>query len=330
MEYRTIAQSDLRISVIGLGTWALGGLQWEEGGISSGWTPVDTAAAREAIAYAIDQGINHFDTADVYGRGSAERLLGTCLETRRDDIYIASKVGWLAGNGNHPYDPRHIRRQCEQSLSNLKRDHLDIYYFHRADFGENDRYCDDAVATMEQLKKEGKIRLMGLCAYTQRDFCRLIPKIHPRVVQTWAHAMDSRFIAKGSPLMKLCQTEDISFIAFSPLNQGILMGKYHSNAVPQFPDGDHRRQCAKFKARYLAKAEKALEKSALLFGNTAEDRSRVALHFILNHRHVAGVIPGFRNVEQVQTHCNALEQPLSPQEFCQVQRLFENFRKKNS
>ena len=95
--------------------------------------------AVEAIHYAIERGVNHFDTADVYGSGDSERMLAKALSEKTKEVIIASKVGWFKGEFEHAYVPENIKRQCEQSLKNLRRDYLDIYYFHNCDFGEEDR-----------------------------------------------------------------------------------------------------------------------------------------------------------------------------------------------
>jgi len=237
MRYNRLGKTDIRISEIGLGCWTLGGPNWEDGR-PSGWRDIDKKEVIRAVAYALDAGVTHFDNADVYGNGRAERLLAKALGDRSADVVIASKVGHFKGCAAHAYEPLHIRHQCEQSLFNLKRDYIDFYYFHHGDFGPNDCYLDDAGEAMQRLLREGKIRCIGLSAYAERDFLRLAPRIRPAVLQSWAHAMDYHFIAPRSATMSLCEDYGMSFVAFSPLNQGILTGKYHSQSPPRFPNGD--------------------------------------------------------------------------------------------
>src|SRR5277367_3355292 len=176
MKYRKLGQSDIEVSEISLGCWTLGGLNWVDG-IPNGWANVDEAEVKRAIDHALDQGVNHFDNADVYGNGRAERMLSRILGDRTKKVSIATKVGWFPGTAENVYEPAHIRHQCEQSLINLKRDVIDLYYFHHGDFGEKDRYVDGAVDTIYKLKKEGKIRLIGLSSYSSDDFTRLVPKV---------------------------------------------------------------------------------------------------------------------------------------------------------
>src|SRR5689334_17508989 len=129
MKYRKLGTTDINISEISLGCWTMGGLSWIDGN-PNGWPDVDENDIALAIDYAIDQGVNHFDNADVYGNGRAERMLARILGKRSNQLVIATKVGWFTGTAAHAYEPAHIRHQCEQSLINLRRDYIDIYYLH--------------------------------------------------------------------------------------------------------------------------------------------------------------------------------------------------------
>jgi myo-inositol catabolism protein IolS len=202
MKYRKLGKSDIEVSEISLGCWTMGGLNWVNGQ-PNGWQDVDEKEITEAINYAIDHGVNHFDNADVYGNGRAERMLARILGKRTNNFIIATKVGWFPGTAAHAYEPSHIRHQCEQSLINLKREYIDLYYFHHGNFGDNDAYLDDAVEVMYKLKEEGKVRLIGQSAYSHEDFQKLIPKVKPDVIQTYANAVERRFLEEGNPTRKL-------------------------------------------------------------------------------------------------------------------------------
>ena len=171
MKYRKLGKSDIEVSEISLGCWTMGGLNWVNGD-PNGWANVDEKEIAEAINYAIDHGVNHFDNADVYGNGRAERMLARILGNRTNNFIIATKIGWFPGTAANAYEPAHIRHQCEQSLINLKRDYIDLYYFHHGWFGDRDEYLDDAVEVMYRLKDEGKIRLVGQSAYSHKDFVK--------------------------------------------------------------------------------------------------------------------------------------------------------------
>ncbi len=321
MKYRMLGNTDIKISEISLGCWTMGGLNWQDG-TSIGWANVDETEIGKAINYAIDNGVTHFDNADVYGNGRAERMLARILDSRTNQFIIATKVGWFSGTAKNAYEPAHIRHQCEQSLINLNRDYIDIYYFHHGDFGNNDEYLDDAIETIYRLKEEGKIRAIGQSAYSNEDFTKLVPKVKPDVLQSSANAIDDHYLADGTPVRNLLEGNNISFVAFSPLAQGILLDKYSKTNPPQFESGDHRIRSPKFKADYLEKIEWRLTKLKEKFGNSPKDLARVAQQYLLYYNVVGAVIPGFRNLEQVKINLSATENPLTPEEFIFIKKLF--------
>lgn len=310
MEYRRLGTSDIKVSEISLGCWTLGGLNWVDG-VANGWADVNEKDARNAIRWALDNGVNHFDNADVYGNGRAERMLARSLGGRNTDVVIATKVGHFPGTAAHAYDALHVRHQCEQSLKNLKRDYIDIYYFHHGDFGANDCYLSEALEMVHRLRDEGKIRVIGLSAYSVEDFERLVPKIRPMVVQSWANALDDCFIRPDSRVRKLLDSESISFVAFSPLAQGLLLDKYSAKNPPVFEEGDNRRNSPRFTSESLAKLEPKFAKLKSRFGESTEDLARVALQYVLHEPVVACVIPGFRDRDQVQLNVGVNGRPLT-------------------
>lgn len=321
MKYRKLGKTDATVSEISLGCWTMGGLNWVNG-VPNGWANVDENEIKEAVDFAIDHGVNHFDNADVYGNGRAERMLARILGKRSNDVVIATKIGWFPGTAEHAYEPAHIRHQCEQSLINLKRDYIDLYYFHHGDFGENDKYLDDAIEVMYKLRDEGKIRLIGQSAYRHEDFVKLIPKVRPDVIQSFASAIDDRFLQDGSPTRKLLDEYKISFVAFGPLSQGILLGKYNAANPPHFEAGDHRANAERFKPENLAKLEPKIEKLKNKFGSSNQELSRAALQYLLHYNQVGAVIPGFRNLEQVKSNLSGMDKPLTEDEFNFIKNLF--------
>ena len=208
-------------------------------------------------------------------------------------LIIATKVGHFPGTAEHAYEPAHIRHQCEQSLVNLKRDYIDIYYFHHGDFGKDDRYLDQATRVMEDLKRSGKIRLIGLSAYSSNDFVRLIPKIQPDVLQSWANALDTQFIDPGSPVRTIMDQRNLPFVAFSPLAQGLLLGRYKPGQKVQFELGDHRKGSDRFEDKNLAQLQPKMEQLMARFGSAPDALARVALQYLLSFPTVGCVIPGF-------------------------------------
>lgn len=325
MQYRELGKTGMKISEISLGCWTLGGLNWVNG-VPNGWANVDENEAAEAIHYAIDHGVNHFDNADVYGNGKAEQMLARILGNKTNDVTIATKVGWFPGTAKHAYEPQHIRHQCEQSLVNLKRDHIDLYYFHHGHFGDNDEYLDDAVEVMNRLKEEGKIRFIGQSAYSHEDFQKLVPKVKPDALQSFASAMDDRFVADGTPTRKLLEEYPMSFIAFGPVAQGLLLGKYSAKNPPKFEAGDHRANADRFKQENLEKVEPKIEKLKEHFGSSVEELARVALQYLLHYKVTGAVIPGFRNLKQVKSNLSGIDKPLTADEFSFVKDIFRDMQ----
>ena len=323
MRYRKLGKSNIEVSEISLGCWTMGGLNWVNGD-PNGWANVDEKEVTEAINYAIDHGVNHFDNADVYGNGRAERMLARILSNRTNNFVIATKIGWFPGTAAHAYEPKHIRHQCEQSLINLKREYIDLYYFHHGWFGDRDEYLDDAVEVIYKLKEEGKIRSIGQSAYSHEDFQKLIPKVKPDVIQTYANAVERRFLDEGNPTRKLMEENYISLVAFRPLYEGLLLDKYKKENPPQFENGDHRKGLQRFSYENLAKLEVQLNKIKDKFGSSTEDLARVAQQFVLKYKFTAAVIPGFRNLRQVKTNLAAMDKPLTDDEFEYVKSAFSD------
>lgn len=301
----------------------MGGLNWVNGH-PNGWANVNEDEITAAIKIAIDGGVNHFDNADVYGNGKAEQMLARVFDrlgVKSTDYIVATKVGHFPGTAAHAYEPAHIRHQCEQSLINLKRDVIDIYYFHHGNFGPSDVYLDDAADVMDRLVEEGKVRIKGQSAYSADDFERVTPRVRPSVLQSWAHALDDQFVRPGSRVSQLMEKQGISFVAFSPLAQGRLLSKYDPAKPPTFEPGDHRQNSQAFSAEAIAELQPKLEKLKARFGGEIRDLASVALNYVLAQPHVACVIPGFRNERQVQANLYGAGRALNAADVAFVQEV---------
>lgn len=323
MNYRKLGKSDVEVSEMSLGCWTMGGLNWVDGK-ANGWANVDEAEVTQAVKVAVDNGVNHFDNADVYGNGQAERMLARVLNKlglKSEDFIVATKVGHFAGTASHAYEPLHIRHQCEQSLKNLRREYIDIYYLHHGNFGKNNEYLEAAAETLDQLVAEGKIRLKGQSAYTAAHFKTAVPVVKPTVLQSWAHALDAQFIEPNGPVGKLLADNELSFVAFSPLNKGILLDKFDPENLPQFEDGDHRKGSPKFSPENLNALKPKMAKMKERFGERISDLASVALRFVLNFPQVACVIPGFRNERQVSSNLAVMDRKLSASDMTFIKSL---------
>lgn len=323
MNYRELGNSGVRVSEISLGCWTMGGLNWVNGS-PNGWANVNEDEITAAVKRAVDAGVNHFDNADVYGNGKAERMLARVLKRlglKSNDFIIATKVGHFPGTAEHAYEPAHIRHQCEQSLINLQRDVIDLYYFHHGDFGKDDRYLHDAAAVMDALVREGKVRLKGLSAYSEDDFERLCPVVNPVVLQSWANALDDRFVHEGSRVSKLLEQHNMSFVAFSPLAQGLLLDKFDPEKPPQFEFGDHRKESDRYKTENLRKLKPKLLRLKERFGQSTDDLSAMALNYLLTLPRVACAIPGFRNEKQVIGNLSGVGKNLTAEDVAWIRQV---------
>ncbi len=325
MKYRPIKNTDLKLSEISFGCWTMGGLNFVNG-IPNGWADVNEEEITAGIKAAIDAGVNHFDNADVYGNGRAERMLARVFDklgVKTNDFVVATKVGHFPGTADHAYEPAHIRHQLEQSLINLKRDYVDIYYFHHGRFGDEDKYLPGAVDVMEKLVKEGKVRAKGLSAYSADDFERLVPIVKPAILQSWAHALDDQYVRPGSRVDKLMEKHGLTLVAFSPLAQGRLLDKYDPKNPPQFELGDNRKANDNFNPEAIAALKPKLAKLKQRFGSTVEDLAAVALNYVLAQPRVACVIPGFRNERQARCNLAATNRTMSAEDVRFVQEMLQ-------
>ncbi|XVJ60409.1 MAG: aldo/keto reductase [Tepidisphaera sp.] len=340
MRYRPLGTSGLSVSEIGFGCWTMGGPNWSSAnGQPIGWADVKEDEVLAGIKAGLDAGVNHWDNADVYGNGKAERLLGSCLKklgVKPGSQVIATKVGHFRGTAPHAYEPRHIRNQCEQSLRNLGVETIDLYYFHHGTYvapgydGRDHDYLPEAAATMHALVKEGKVRAIGQSAYTDDDFERAVPVLKPHVLQNKANLRFSDFIRSGSRLQALMTKHQCSFVAFGPLDQGILLDKFDPDNPPKFDEGDYRtnrkdfapatlrgikEKMAKVRARFVPAGASADETIAIL--------SSVASRWVLSHANVCSTIPGFRNAKQAACNLRAVQDsPMSAEDAAWLKDLF--------
>jgi aryl-alcohol dehydrogenase-like predicted oxidoreductase len=312
-------RTNVRVPTISLGTWGHGGPNMSEGA-SVGWSGHDDRLAKEALLAAYRSGITHWDTADAYGNGHAEQLIGEVFgEVPRKDIFLASKFGWVKGPHDHFYDPTFMRSQCERSLRLMKTDVLDLYYFHHCDFGPNDRYFDDALATMRKLHDEGKVRFIGLSDWDASKIMRFIERVDPDVVQPLRNLVDDAYESSG--LKKWVDTHDLGVAFFSPLKHGLLLGKY--DGPQQFPEGDFRSGIAEFRdATFIERMRRARNEVTRRLTKDSEPVLTAITGALLMGNPTATVLLGQRNPKQVEA-ASAAGRALSPDETAWVRRLYQ-------
>jgi len=291
-------RTNVFVPAVSLGTWGHGGPRVTEGGESVGWNGHDDAQAKAALFAAYRNGITHWDTADAYGDGHAEELIGEMWDrVPRRDIFLATKFGYINGPADHPYDPVFMRQQTERSLRNLRTDVLDLHYFHHCDFGPDDRYFDGALETMHRLRDEGKVRFIGLSDWDGSRIMRFIDRVDPDVVQPYRNLVDDDYESSG--LKAWVDAHDTGVAFFSPLKHGLLLGKYDQPV--DHGEGDFRSNVADFRdpeaiARYQRAAAAVREK----FGDAPEPVLHAVVGALLTDNPTACVLLGQRNPRQVE------------------------------
>ena len=308
MEYRRLGNSDLEVSVICFGCWAIGGRGWGN--------DVDDRQSIAAIRRALDLGINFFDTADVYGFGHSEELLAKALGDRRKEVIIATKVGnrWDAsGRVWGDLSRRYILEAVENSLRRLQTDVIDLYQVHRPD--ENTP-IQETMETLLELVKAGKVRYIGLSNQTPeqiREYLRYGP------VVSLQPPLNLLYRYTEVQLLPLCQEENIGVIPYSPLARGLLTGKYEQPV--SFPEGDFRRDYFLFEGKAFGRnirIVQALKRYAAQFDRPI---SHLALAWLLAHPAVTSAIVGAKRPEQIQETAAAYQWKLHQDELKIIDRI---------
>lgn len=307
-----------QVPTISLGTWGHGGPRKSDG-VSVGWSGHDDGAAKEALVAAWRNGITHWDTADAYGDGQSEELIGDVWgEVPRREIFLASKFGWIKGPSDHWYDPEFMRQQCHRSLQKMRVDVIDLYYFHHCDFGPDDVYFDDALATMRALRDEGKIRFIGLSDWDATKIMKFIGPVDPDVVQPYRNLLNDDYGPSG--LKEWVDDHDLGAAFFSPLKHGLLLGKYDEPV--KYPDGDMRSRIPEFTDKaFLDRMKRAAAAVRKRFVGHAEPVLHAATGALLSDNPTACVLLGQRNAKQVEAAA-AVGEPLSPEDAAWVRNAY--------
>ena len=315
----TLGRTDTTVSAISLGTWAFGG-ENKIGKKSVGWANQSDRDSRSVLIKAWEKNINHWDTADVYGEGHSERIIGSMWEDiPRNSIFLATKVGWDMGPFSHWYHPKHMKKKIEESLTNLKTDYIDLLYLHHCNFGKQDEYFDDAVEVLKTFQSQGKIRFTGLSDWSNERIVKYLDACNPDVIQPYRNIMDNTYEESG--LKNIVNKNNLGVCFFSPLKHGLLTGKYKTTAV--FKDGDHRSGIKDFQnknkiKKIMLNCEK-LEKKFLHHENPIMHGIVNALFF---DSPTGCVLLGQRNIKQVET-ASSLGEILSEEDTSWVKSLYK-------
>jgi aryl-alcohol dehydrogenase-like predicted oxidoreductase len=310
MERKRLGNSDMELTPIGVGAWAMGG-----GGWAFAWGAQDDDDSIAAIHAALDAGVNWIDTAAVYGLGHSEEVVARALAGRSPRPYVFTKCERVwneKGEISSSLKAESIRRECEASLRRLRVDVIDLYQIH---WPTPDGDVEEGWTTLAKLREEGKVRWIGVSNFdaAQLERCR---KIAPVTSLQPPYSAVSPEVEEAA--LPYCLRHGIGAIAYSPMKSGLLTGKMTKERVAAFPHDDFRRKAPAFQepslSRNLELAE-VMTRIGALHGRTAGE---VAIAWVLRNPAITAAIVGMRSAAQVQGVIGALEFRLNPEEIAEI------------
>lgn len=299
MNYRKFGNTDLSVSEIGFGAWAIGGGAMI-GNTPIGWGTVDDKISEQAIYKALDTGINFFDTADIYGLGHSEKIIGNTVG-KKNDVIIATKVGNVNRNEQFTvdYTKEYILTACEQSLKRLKRDVIDYYQLHTARLKHLKN--GECVEAMQQLQQQGKIRYWGLSLNTfepLEDAAFLMDKNYGNGFQLVLNLINKNAL----PLLQKASQKGYAIIARMALQFGLLTGKFDTGF--SFEENDHRKN--RITAAIVSETNETLKSIWILCRKYNCTKTQLALSYVLSYPQISTLIPGIRTPQQVNLNTTGL------------------------
>lgn len=311
METRRLGNSDLAITPIGIGAWAIGG-----GGWNGSMGPQNDSDSVPAIHAALDAGINWIDTAALYGLGHSEEMIARALQGRSRRPYIFTKCErvWDSnGQVGASLKAKSIRLECEASLRRLKTEWIDLYQIH---WPEPDEDIEEGWTELAKLKSEGKVRYIGVSNFDVPQMKRA-QAITPITSLQPPYAVARREIEKE--ILPFCSAENIGVIVYSPMYAGLLTGAMTKERVANFLLEDWRRNLPGFKEPALSRNLRLVEFLRTIGARHGRSPGEVAIAWTLNHPAVTGAIVGFRSPQQVAGIIGAAEFRLLASEIQEIE-----------
>ena len=310
MKTNQLGNSDLFITPIGFGAWAIGGSGWE-----FGWGDQDDKASIAAIHRALELGVNWIDSAAVYGMGHSEEVVASALKSwSGPPPYVFTKCGLLwdeQGYVRRDLRADSIRRECESSLHRLKVDVIDLYQIH---WPTED--LEEGWGEMAQLQKEGKVRWIGVSNFDAGQL-RRVEKIAPITSLQPPYSLIRREIE--SAVLPYCESHGIGVIVYSPMQSGLLTGAMTRERVAKLPDSDWRSRDPEFTEPQLSTNLALVERLREVGQKHGRPPGQVAVAWVLRNPAVTAAIVGARNAQQVEKNIGAVEVHLTDDEVAEIE-----------
>ena len=312
MQTRRLGNTDLEFTTVGLGTWAMGG-PWQYG-----WGPQDDDEAIDAILAALETGINWIDTAPAYGLGHSEELIRKALKQVKEKPLIATKCGILWNDKKEKVSclkRQSIRDECHASLERLGIDVIDLYQMHWPDPDED---VEEAWEEMARLLDEGKVRYLGVSNFTVEQIER-VQKIHPAVSLQPPYSMLHREVE--DELLDYCERNEMGVLAYSPIQRGLLTGKFDRARFEALAPDDHRRMSSDFLEPQFSATLDLVEDLKKIAGRNGRTCAELAISWILRRPEVTAAIVGARRPSQIIETAPAADWDLSEKDIEEIEQL---------
>jgi aryl-alcohol dehydrogenase-like predicted oxidoreductase len=316
MQTRRLGNSDLQITPLGVGAWAIGG-----GGLPFAWGPQDDNDSIGAIHAALDRGINWIDTAPVYGLGHSEEIVGRAIKGRaRPYVFTKCSIVWdEKREPSRSMDRESIRRECEASLRRLGIDVIDLYQIHWPD---PEPGIEEGWSAVAELQKEGKVRWIGVSNFKPAQMARIQPIAPITSLQPPYSILSPEIEAE---ILPYCAEDNIGVIVYSPMKSGLLTGAMTRERIAQMPEDDFRQRTISFKEPLLTRNLNLVKLLRAISDRHSRTPGEVALAWTLRRPEVTGAIVGLRSAKQVDGVIGAAEFRLSNGEVEEIARfLSEN------
>ncbi len=314
MKKRRLGYTDLELTTVGLGTWAIGG-PWD-----FGWGPQDDDDSIGTIRHALDLGINWVDTAPAYGLGHSEEIVGRAIKGRRDDVIVATKCGlvWEDPSGRSvesSLKAASVRREAEESLRRLHVERIDLYQIH---WPNPDEEIEEAWEEIARLVEEGKIRYAGVSNFSVGQI-RRAQKIHPVASLQPPYSMVRRDVERD--LLDFCLENEIGVVVYSPMQAGLLTGKFSKERLDALPPDDWRRKNAQFREPQFSATLKLVERLRPIARNANRSLAELAIAWVLRRPAVTSAIVGARRPDQIEGTAYAGDWELTSAEIDTIEEL---------